>query len=235
MVNTRTASDRLRSTNFRSWSMKTSLANTFAVVRLWQIQEFHLWQLNDRVYFVLLHGRMHMEISAKIRQDLTISSWTVFIASSRSIVGEFRDVEKIRRRKICTSRRNERMNDLAELGRNFLVHTVIDGCKTDAVKYECPKLSVLIITSALETNKEEGLSYYSLLLYSRRAPAWTLQFPRGKSPGYRTTQSSAATKQKSNYELFNHNNFNIRYWTGITTATDAGLALQLILAKGFKY
>ena len=34
MVKTRTVSDRLRSPNFRSWLMKTSLANAFAVVRL---------------------------------------------------------------------------------------------------------------------------------------------------------------------------------------------------------
>ena len=46
MVKTRTVSDRLRSPNFRSWSMRTSLADAFAVVRLQQIQEFHLWQLN---------------------------------------------------------------------------------------------------------------------------------------------------------------------------------------------
>ena len=46
MVKTRTVSDRLRSPNFRSWSMRTSLADAFAVGRLQQIQEFHLWQLN---------------------------------------------------------------------------------------------------------------------------------------------------------------------------------------------
>ncbi len=46
MVKTRTVSDRLRSPNFRSWSMKTSLANAFAVVCLQLIQEFHLWQLS---------------------------------------------------------------------------------------------------------------------------------------------------------------------------------------------
>ena len=36
----------LRSPNFRSWLMKTSLVNAFAVVRLPEIQEFHLWQWN---------------------------------------------------------------------------------------------------------------------------------------------------------------------------------------------
>ena len=48
MVKTRTVSDRLRSPNFRSWSMKTSLANAFAVARLRQIQEFHLWLSNTK-------------------------------------------------------------------------------------------------------------------------------------------------------------------------------------------
>ena len=39
-------SNHLRSPNFRSWLMKTSLVNAFAVVRLSKIQEFHLWHLN---------------------------------------------------------------------------------------------------------------------------------------------------------------------------------------------
>ena len=42
MVRTTTVSDRLRTSDFRSWLMKTSLANAFAVVRLAPIQEFHL-------------------------------------------------------------------------------------------------------------------------------------------------------------------------------------------------
>ena len=47
MVKTKTVSDRLGVPNFRSWSMKACLANAFAVLRLYQIQEFHLWQLRN--------------------------------------------------------------------------------------------------------------------------------------------------------------------------------------------
>ena len=43
-VRTRTVSDRLRTSDFRSWSRKTFLANAFAVVRLAPVQEFHLWR-----------------------------------------------------------------------------------------------------------------------------------------------------------------------------------------------
>jgi len=46
MVKTTTVSDRLRSPNFRSWSMKTPLRNAFAEVGLSWIQEFHLWPWN---------------------------------------------------------------------------------------------------------------------------------------------------------------------------------------------
>ena len=46
MVKTMTVSNHLRAPNFRSWSMKTILANAFTVDCLQQIQEFHLWQLN---------------------------------------------------------------------------------------------------------------------------------------------------------------------------------------------
>ncbi|KAA3670992.1 uncharacterized protein DEA37_0003556 [Paragonimus westermani] len=42
MVGTRAVSDRLRTFDLRSRSMKTSLANAFAVVCLAAIQEFHL-------------------------------------------------------------------------------------------------------------------------------------------------------------------------------------------------
>ncbi len=41
-VRTRAVSDRLRTSNYRSWLMKTFLANAFAVVRHATIQEFHL-------------------------------------------------------------------------------------------------------------------------------------------------------------------------------------------------
>ena len=40
--------------------------------------------------------------------------------------------------------------------------------------------------------------------------------------------------QKSNYELFNCNNFSIRYWSWNYAAAGTRLALQLILVKGFK-
>ena len=42
-VRTTMVSNHLRSSHFRSWSMKTSLVNAFAVVRRGKIQEFHLW------------------------------------------------------------------------------------------------------------------------------------------------------------------------------------------------
>ena len=46
MVRTRAVSDRLRTSNFRSWLMKTFLANAFAVVSLEAVQEFHLCRFN---------------------------------------------------------------------------------------------------------------------------------------------------------------------------------------------
>jgi len=46
MVETKAVSDRCRALNFRSWLMKTSLMNAFALVSLQRIQEFHLWPLN---------------------------------------------------------------------------------------------------------------------------------------------------------------------------------------------
>ncbi len=46
IVKTTTVSDRLRSLNFRSWSMEMSLVDAFAPVHLPKIQEFHLWQRN---------------------------------------------------------------------------------------------------------------------------------------------------------------------------------------------
>ena len=42
-VRTTMVSNHLRSSHFRSWSMKTSWTDAFAVVRRGKIQEFHLW------------------------------------------------------------------------------------------------------------------------------------------------------------------------------------------------
>ena len=45
-VRTRAVSDRLRTSNFHSWLMKTSLANAFAAVSCQTVQEFNLCCLN---------------------------------------------------------------------------------------------------------------------------------------------------------------------------------------------
>ena len=87
-------------------------------------------------------------------------------------------------------------------------------------------------TSALETNKTESRYYFIIpckIIQGVRVLE-TLYFPENKNLGYRTTQSCAARRcpgqarcaprgrtgrlrQKSNYEPFNRNYFNIRYWS----------------------
>ncbi len=57
-------------------------------------------------------------------------------------------------------------------------------------------------------------------------------FSDGWTPLSRHCQERFA--QKFNYELFNCNNFNIRYWRRITAAAGTRLALQLFLDKYFK-
>ena len=90
------------------------------------------------------------------------------------------------------------------------------------------------LSSRNRQNRTEVLSYYSMLMYSRRnacsehsnflkvkvldtAPHSQVQ---ERSPGgcpkhtrYTPEGWTGRPKQKSNYELFNRNNFNIRYWS----------------------
>ncbi len=138
-------SNHLRSPNFRSWLMKTSLVNAFAVVRLPKIQEFHLWQWNTNTP-------------------------------------------------------------------------------------NCPYLS--LHQCANQQNSTDVLSYYSMLICTNGVSLlWTLQFFHSndehpladKLMPANIHSRMAAPKvpkrldlrrsHKSNYELFNCNNFNIRYWS----------------------
>ena len=147
MVKTRTVSDRLRSPNFRSWSMRTSLADAFAVVRLQQIQEFHLWQLNTNApnnpYSPLPRSK---KPTALERGPMLLFHANVFTAHA------------------C------------------LKHSYFLKVK---VKDPAPHNKVQI-----------------------RSP-WKGQMRATYSPLGRT----GGTWQNSNYELFNRNNFNIRYWS----------------------
>ena len=103
-------------------------------------------------------------------------------------------------------------------------------------EYKCPRLSLLIIMSSPENqqNRIDILFYYSMheysgvtacfehsnffkvnLLASRdtrlRAPL-NLQQKHGLQSSL-SSMITAPRPLRSNYELFNHNNFNIRYWS----------------------
>ena len=87
-----------------------------------------------------------------------------------------------------------------------------------------------------QQNRTEVLSYYSMLMYSRNACFKHSNFfkvkdldpdpnpmkgranflegwPRHTDTHTRNRGGSSTSRQKSNYELFNCNNFNIRYWS----------------------
>ena len=105
-----------------------------------------------------------------------------------------------------------------------------------AAGFKCPRLSLLIIMSSPENqqNRIDILFYYSMheysgilacfehsnffkvnLLASRdtrlRAPLNLQQ--KHSLQSSTTTKLTASRLLRSNYELFNHNNFNIRYWS----------------------
>jgi hypothetical protein len=68
---TRAVSDRLRTSNFRSWSRKTFLANAFAVVRLAAVQEsvrVKTWKWKRYRYAILSvnHSRQNTEKAANL-------------------------------------------------------------------------------------------------------------------------------------------------------------------------
>ena len=90
------------------------------------------------------------------------------------------------------------------------------------------------LISTNQQGRDEVLSYHSMLAYSRQKPAWnTLISSKWKSwvphhtlkcsnvpqedartePDTTPRGRTGRSKQKSNYELFNRNNFNIRYWS----------------------
>ncbi|KAG6545142.1 hypothetical protein Mapa_013407 [Marchantia paleacea] len=116
------------------------------------------------------------------------------------------------------------------------------------MKYECPQLSLLIITPVEDQrNKTRVLSRYSMLMYSERVACFehsnffkvtsptprpdqsrpdARPRPKRKEPPVHTTRGGPPTPPKINYELFNCNNLNIRYWAGITAAAGTRLALN---------
>ena len=103
------------------------------------------------------------------------------------------------------------------------------------VKYECPQPSLLIITSTQETNKMDRgpvalfhanvfkadacLKHSNFLKVKvlNTAPHSQVQLRSPRRCQGRARYShrgrTGRPQQKSNYELFNHNNFNIRYWS----------------------
>ena len=147
MVKTRTVSDRLRSPNFRSWSMKTSLANAFAVVRLQQIQEFHLWQLNTNT-----PNYPYFDYSSSTNQQ----HWT------KSPV--------------------------------LLFHAIIFTATACLEHSYFLKVKIQIMWSHSEVHPP-SLNKYK----------W--------NPVYSSLGRTEIHSHTSNYERFNRNNFNIRYWS----------------------
>src|ERR1700760_4605159 len=123
------------------------------------------------------------------------------------------------------------------LGKCFRNSSSSDGLRILplASEYGCPRLSLLIITAGLETNKigPRALFHYSMLMYTRKGPLSTLSFFQSKSPGSATrpvkgmrcprgkgparpvhaVRRTGQPGPRFNYELFNCNNFNIRYWS----------------------
>ena len=103
-----------------------------------------------------------------------------------------------------------------------------------------PPTVLFIITQS--PNQQNKTSVYSIIpCCSIQAIAcWTLCFlkvkwdiavplwGRSKQKTHRCSHSSPIT---SDYERFNCNNFNIRYWAGITAAAGTRLALQSLLVK----
>ncbi|PLB42781.1 hypothetical protein P170DRAFT_491262 [Aspergillus steynii IBT 23096] len=63
-----------------------------------------------------------------------------------------------------------------------------------------------------------------------------MRFPRRKGPAgpVLAVRRTGQPDPRFNYELFNCNNFNIRYWSWNYAAAGTRLALQLFLVKGFR-
>ncbi|KAL0322927.1 UNVERIFIED_CONTAM: hypothetical protein Sangu_1912000 [Sesamum angustifolium] len=103
------------------------------------------------------------------------------------------------------------------------------------MKYECPRLSLLIITPIPKANVIGPKSYnvYPMLMYTERRLALSTLISSSNSAGGTTrpvkTRSASPAEgtrrpvhtrggtgrpnPRSNYELFNCNNLNIRYWS----------------------
>ena len=103
-------------------------------------------------------------------------------------------------------------------------------------EYKCPRLSLFIIMSSPENqqNRIDILFYYSMHEYSGilacfehsnffKVNLLASRDTRSRAPlnlqqkhslqSSKTTKLTASRLLRSNYELFNHNNFNIRYWS----------------------
>ncbi len=124
------------------------------------------------------------------------------------------------------------------------------------MKYECPRPPLLVITPVPQTN-EIGQSpielfhanvfrAYACFEHSNLLKVTTpTPSPEQLSPGARPRQQGErrqctpkrrthAHRPKSNYELFNCNNLNIRYWSWNYRGCWHQTCPQLILVKGFR-
>ena len=125
------------------------------------------------------------------------------------------------------------------LGKCFRCSSSCDGPRISplAPQYECPRQSLLIITSSSENqqNRTEVLFHYSMHHYTGDEACFKhSNFFKVNVPAARDTRSkesrdgiparrsgravtaarrTASLNPRSNYELFNCSNFNIRYWS----------------------
>ncbi len=93
---------------------------------------------------------------------------------------------------------------------------------------------------SVELPRQDSRMHYSQLQYSGVACLKHSSFLKVKGPQVSTIQLRTCrvarlllTECKSNYELFNCNNFNIRYWSWNYRGCWTRLALQWVLAKTF--
>jgi hypothetical protein len=118
------------------------------------------------------------------------------------------------------------------------------------VEYECPRLSLLTITLVLRTNKKEPESYLIIPCCSIQANAYLkhstfLKVKSPREPKLRRTDAKSAHCTPTGGENRHSRNSTTSVLTattliyalgaGITAAAGTRLALQLILAKRFKF
>ena len=98
------------------------------------------------------------------------------------------------------------------------------------MKYECPRLSLLTITPVLQANQigQSPIVLFHANVFRATAclehsnllkvTSWNSD-PKARSPQEdgprqcKVNDQTDGTRPKSNYELFNCNNLNIRYWS----------------------